>query len=345
MVGKETKSDSDLEFWRLIKPFKIHTSKIMLISVIIPSYNRPDLISYTIDSILSQTVDADIEIIIGDDCSNEATRAVLLDFKGRYPEVIHLIFHERNIGLGANWATCVKACKGDFICNCDNDDYWHNPNKLQIQLDYMTSHLQTNVLFTGYRTHNRKTGRIKEYKTYINREIPLQQAFWAGDFKVCNASIMYRADFLKRYLPLDDFISYHFSLQDWPTWIILSAYTDFDVIEESTTTFGIDTTSITRPKSVKVLKCRMDKDLKCYKYCCNMFPQMKKYVKTEWNTYENKVLLAASYRTNDFENAHYYSGLLRDKRTIKILAAKSRITFFIYSSMLKMKRIIYNGGS
>ncbi len=45
-----------------------------LISVIIPSYNRADTVGETIESILAQKVDADIEIVIGDDCSTDNTR-------------------------------------------------------------------------------------------------------------------------------------------------------------------------------------------------------------------------------------------------------------------------------
>ena len=128
-----------------------------LISVVIPSYNRADTVGQTIESIVNQIVNADIEIVIGDDCSTDNARQVLQKYKEKYPNIIRLIFHEHNIGLGANWATCIKACRGKYICNCDNDDYWHNPNKLQLQLDYMESHSGSNVLITDHRTHNKAT--------------------------------------------------------------------------------------------------------------------------------------------------------------------------------------------
>ena len=134
----------------------------MLISVVIPSYNRADVVGQAIDSILGQKVAADIEIIIGDDCSTDHARDVLLDYQKRFPDIIRLIFHEQNLGLGANWATCVKACQGQYICNCDNDDFWHDPDKLQVQLDYMESHPHSNVLITNHRTFNRATGEIRE---------------------------------------------------------------------------------------------------------------------------------------------------------------------------------------
>ena len=50
------------------------TTNRKLISVIIPSYNRADTVSMTIDSILAQRVNADVEIVIGDDCSTDNAR-------------------------------------------------------------------------------------------------------------------------------------------------------------------------------------------------------------------------------------------------------------------------------
>lgn len=79
----------------------------ILISAIIPNFNRADTVGQTIDGILAQKVNADVEIVIGDDCSTDNAREVLLKYQKQYPDIIHLIFHEHNIGLGANWATCV----------------------------------------------------------------------------------------------------------------------------------------------------------------------------------------------------------------------------------------------
>ena len=202
----------------------------ILISTIIPSYNRADTVGQTIDSILAQKVDANIEIVIGDDCSTDNAREVLMAYKQKYPDIIRLIFHEQNVGLGTNWATCVRQCRGKYICNCDNDDYWHNPHKLQIQLDYMESHPESNICITNHRTHNRTTGEIKEVKVELDHS-DIQMQCWNGG-RFCNATIMYRTDFLKEHLDLDEFIRRRFTLQDWPAWVILTAYTDIDYVRD-----------------------------------------------------------------------------------------------------------------
>ena len=57
-----------------------------LISVIIPSYNRANTMGETIDSILAQKVDADIEFVIGDDCSTDNAREVLEQYRQKTPD-------------------------------------------------------------------------------------------------------------------------------------------------------------------------------------------------------------------------------------------------------------------
>lgn len=310
-------------------------SNNILISVVIPSYNRANKVGYTIDSIIAQKVNADIEIVVGDDCSTDNAREVLLQYQEKYPNIIRLFFWEKNMGLGANWALCIKECRGKYICNCDNDDYWHNPNKLQLQLNYMESHPESNVLITNHRKHNRDTGIITEEVAYINHDISLQDAMW-GSFTICNATIMYRADFLKAHLDLDEFINRRLSLQDWPAWVILAAYTDFDILPISTATFGIETVSITRPDTYERLEKRYQGDAKVYEYLCELFPEKFPFSKDGWDQYTYDRLLALAYKKKDFWGAKKYGGLCKNK-TLKVICSQSRLLFSIFLMLKGLK--------
>ena len=310
----------------------------ILISVVIPSYNRADTVGQTIESILAQKVDADIEIVIGDDCSTDNAREVLTQYKEKHPDVIRLLFHEENMGLGANWATCVKACKGKYICNCDNDDYWHNEHKLQIQLDYMESHPECNICITNHRTHNRTTGEIKECKAYINREMDVQDAMYKSN-DICNATIMYRADFMKSHLDLDEFIKRRFSLQDWPTWVILTAYTDIDILPESTATFGIETVSITRPDSVEKYAKRLEGDKEVCRYLGELSPEKYPFDEEDWERYIAGRLIAKAFDVNDYDSARKYIKKHPTRlSSVKFFCAHTWITFQLFRLMKKLKR-------
>lgn len=312
----------------------------ILISTIIPSYNRADTVGQTIESIIAQEVDADMEIVIGDDCSTDDAREVLLAYKEKYPDIIRLIFHEQNVGLGANWATCVKACKGKYICNCDNDDYWHNPHKLQIQLDYMESHLESNILITNHRTHNRSTGVIKECLADFDHTVDIQRAMWRGGH-FCNATIMYRADFMKAHLDLEEFIRRHFTLQDWPAWVILTAYTNIDVLPESTATFGIETVSITRPDTVERLARRYAGDKEVSRYLGELFPDKFPFDDYKWDRYVDGRLMDKAFDTGQFEYAKQYGRDAIYAGRVKRMCSQSRVLFYAYL-LLKKVRNLFN---
>ena len=308
----------------------------ILISVVIPSYNRADTVGQAIDSILAQKVDADIEIVIGDDCSTDNAREVLLKYKEQHPDIIKLHFHEQNMGLGANWATCVKACKGKYICNCDNDDYWHNEHKLQIQLNYMEFHPECNICITNHRTHNRTTGEIKEIEVYLDHE-HIQDQMWHGG-RFCNATIMYRADFMKAHLDLDEFIKRRFTLQDWPAWVILTAYTDIDVIPVSTATFGIETVSITRPDSVERLAKRYEGDKEVSRYLGELFPDKFPFDELDWKLYTNGRLCAKAFEVDDFESAKRYGKECTGLSLLKCLCSQHKVLFELFRWLIRIKK-------
>lgn len=299
-----------------------------LISVIIPSYNRANTVGETIESIVAQKVDADIEIVIGDDCSTDNAREVLEQYRQKYPDIIRLFLREQNMGLGANWAQCVKDCRGEFICNCDNDDYWHNPNKLQLQLDYMRAHPECNILITNHRTHNRSTGEIRECKANIDHK-DIQQSMWGG-CHFCNATIMYRADFMKAHLDLDEFIKRRFTLQDWPAWVILTAYTDIDVLPESTATWCIETVSITRPDSVERYAKRLEGDREVCRYLGELFPEKFPYTDEDWDNYAAGRLCAKAFDVDDFESAKRYGKECTSLSPIKRLCSQYRVLFKLF---------------
>jgi glycosyltransferase involved in cell wall biosynthesis len=114
---------------------------IMKLSVTIITYNHERYISQAIDSILAQRVNFDYEIVIGEDCSTDRTRAVIMDFQRRYPDRIVTLLRDRNIGVMRNFAGTIEACRGQYVAFLEGDDYWTATDKLQKQVDFLDAHL------------------------------------------------------------------------------------------------------------------------------------------------------------------------------------------------------------
>ena len=85
----------------------------------------------------SQVADFEFEVVVGDDCSSDDTRSIILEFDHLYPGKIIKVFHTQNIGMIANQNSVFAACRGKYIAMLEGDDYWTDPCKLQIQVEAM----------------------------------------------------------------------------------------------------------------------------------------------------------------------------------------------------------------
>ena len=121
----------------------------MKISVAIITYNQQDTIGQTLDSILCQKGDFDLEVVVGEDCSKDNTPAICCEYAERYPGKVVLLQEGHNLGIMRNFANTINHCTGDLIGICAGDDYWCDEYKLQKQLDYLTAHPDCGVCTTG----------------------------------------------------------------------------------------------------------------------------------------------------------------------------------------------------
>lgn len=93
------------------------------ISVITPIYNVKKFVAKCVESLMRQTFD-DVEYIFVDDASTDGSIDILESIIFRYPEKnIRVLHHEKNSGLPASRKTGFEAATGEYVYNCDGDDY------------------------------------------------------------------------------------------------------------------------------------------------------------------------------------------------------------------------------
>lgn len=91
------------------------------ISICIPTYNRSQYLKKTLDSIVSQVVNFDIEIIISDNASIDDTKDLVAEYSKRYP-FINYFCNDYNLGLDANTLLVLKYAEGEYVWLCSDDD-------------------------------------------------------------------------------------------------------------------------------------------------------------------------------------------------------------------------------
>ncbi len=115
-----------------------------MVSILLCTYNRENLIRETIDSILAQTY-KDFELLIVDDGStSEEAKEILKSYKD---ERIRLFLCEENkfYCRAANFG--ISQMKGDYLAMADSDDLWY-PTKLERQMEYLEEHPECGACFT-----------------------------------------------------------------------------------------------------------------------------------------------------------------------------------------------------
>lgn len=120
-----------------------------LVSVIIPTYNRGEIITKSLNSVLAQTFQ-DFELIVIDDGSTDNTYDMIKDLDPRLK-----IIRQQNQGVGAARNTGIRASKGKYIAFLDSDDEW-NPIYLEACISFLENHPDENVINTEFLWNLRK---------------------------------------------------------------------------------------------------------------------------------------------------------------------------------------------
>jgi len=117
------------------------------VSVVMPTYNRADLLPRTIASILSQDF-GDFELLIVDDGSTDNTAEVIREIQERDPRLRYVQLPE-NRGIGFARDTGLQHVSGKYIALADSDDLWL-PGKLKAQVEVLEKYPQIDILFGDF---------------------------------------------------------------------------------------------------------------------------------------------------------------------------------------------------
>ncbi|HMX91963.1 MAG TPA: glycosyltransferase, partial [Nitrospira sp.] len=201
-----------------------------MVSVIVPTYNRPDRLQVALSSILAQTYQ-DFEIIVVNDGTVDVSDVIApLNRDGR----ITVIRHDRNRGLAAARNTGIRAAKGTYIAYLDDDD------------TYLPDHLQTlvttlqggehKVAYTdAWRIHEVRQG---DQYVVTGQDIPYSRDFNCIDLLLCNyfpvLCVMHEKACLEQVGVFDESLFAH---EDWDLWIRMATIYPFLHIKHTTAAF------------------------------------------------------------------------------------------------------------
>jgi len=224
-----------------------------MISVGVMGYNQEKYVRQAMDCILAQQCSYPFEIVIGDDASTDNTRTILEEYQQKHPGKIRLLPKAPNKGVLRNYADVVKACTGKYIAFCHCDDYWHDPRKLQKQVEFLENNPDYGLVHTDANFFIETTSStLYSYHGKVHPNMPEGNVFEAllqGQFSIVTPTALYSKAAMDKYVDFDEFEKAGFLYEDLPTWLALSKHVKFKFLKEATSTYRVIENSHSHPKN------------------------------------------------------------------------------------------------
>ena len=188
------------------------------------TYNHENYIAQAIEGVLMQKTNFPIELVIGEDASTDNTRKIILDYKEKYPDLIRLKLHKKNVGMHQNFIDTLSMCNYKYIAFCEGDDYMIDKNKLEKQFQFLENNSEYVLCCHNVFKRNELENSIDHLPLLkINEEFDINVKDLLQDNIIPSLSIFFRNKLLKAF---PDWV-YKCEGMDWPLYMLISKYGKF----------------------------------------------------------------------------------------------------------------------
>ncbi len=136
------------------------------VSVMIITYNQEHFIRETLDSVVSQNY-PNLEIVVADDCSKDATPEIIIEYQQRYPNMIVPVLNPKNLGITGNCNAAFFACTGEFVAVMGGDDLFL-PEKILRQVEQFEQDPEVVISYHPVEIFNSADNKV----LYVTNQLP-----------------------------------------------------------------------------------------------------------------------------------------------------------------------------
>ena len=197
-------------------PDAFDSSKEIMVSIIVDTFNHENYIEENLESILNQKVDFNVEILVHDDCSTDRTAEVIRKYEKKFPEIIKVIYQKENQfskNIEIDSAFNYPRIKGKYVGMVEGDDKLIDKYKLYKQVTYLDKHPKISACIAKtirFNMRNNSYGYYGLAKGNISRKYSLSDFIKGRDFSI--SSMLARKEFFVP--PFPDFINYFAGFTD-----------------------------------------------------------------------------------------------------------------------------------
>ncbi len=143
----------------------------LMVSIRCFTYNHEPYIRQCLEGFVMQKTNFRFEAIVHDDASTDGTADIIREYAEKYPDIIKPIYETENqySKRDGSLARIMDAhMHGKYIAICEGDDYWIDPLKLQIQVDFLEANPEYTLIHTGIKIIKEGTTDVIDYVQEIN---------------------------------------------------------------------------------------------------------------------------------------------------------------------------------
>lgn len=203
----------------------------VMLSVVMTTYNHEAYIAEAIESVLMQHTTFDVEIVVGEDCSSDATRSIVESYCAQYPERVRLVGSEHNVGMRANYRRTIEAARGRYVAMLDGDDYFTASDKLQRQVELLERRADIGMCYT----RSRRVDERGEATIYPEGECATSFEAMLRRNPAENCTVVARRDMVLRYYAeIRPEEHPEWLTDDLPMWLWFAANSRYEAIDSIT---------------------------------------------------------------------------------------------------------------
>jgi hypothetical protein len=199
------------------------------VSVCVTVYSHEPFLRRCLQSLVDQALPWPFEVIVGEDCSKDRSRAIVEEFAREYPAIIRPLLHPSNLGMCGNLRAVHTAARGEYVCHCDGDDHWE-PGKLEAEVALLDAHPELVAVFTNAWVVSEQEERIGLFNRGVPPVFDTSYLIRDGNF-LHHSSIMYRRRWQASALPSRS------SFVDFEIYVLLGRQGLFGYIDRPLTTY------------------------------------------------------------------------------------------------------------
>lgn len=214
-----------------------------LVTILIATYNRADLIGEAISSAQQQTY-TNLEIIVLDDASVDDTEKIVCAYAEKDSRIIYFK-QKTNVGIAQNRNSGLNQARGKYIAILDSDDVWVDNEKLSKQVAFLEMNVKHGLVGTWLQNIDGH-GKILDTTIFETDNQSIRKHILCRN-QFAQSSLLYRTQLAR------DAGGYNVSYKvcdDYDLWLKIGLNAEFANMPEYMTGYRIHTGGITKTKKM-----------------------------------------------------------------------------------------------